>query len=180
MKHIRVNDKIRLESATADMAPVIFETIDRDREYLKEWLPFVNFTFDLNDTIKFLKSVSDESNRRDFIYIVWYKEEFAGLIGFKDTDWVNRKTEIGYWLAEKMQHKGIITACVTKLADYAFRKLNMHRIQIKVAESNQKSEAIPKKLNFKLEGIERAGELHGDKFLNLKVYSLLATDRFDE
>jgi ribosomal-protein-serine acetyltransferase len=124
--------------------------------------------------------VSGESNRRDFIYVVWYKEVFAGLIGFKDTDWVNRKTEIGYWLAEKMQHKGIITACVATLVDYAFRKLKMHRIQIKVAENNQKSEAIPQKLHFTLEGIERAGELHGDKFLNLKVYSLLATDRFEE
>lgn len=180
MEHIRINDKIRLESVKLEMAQVVFETIDRDREYLKEWLPFVNFTFDLTDTVQFLKSVSSESNNRDFIYSIWYKEEFAGLIGFKDTDWANRKTEIGYWLAEKMQHRGIITACAKKLVDHAFRKLKMNRIQIKVAEANQKSEAIPQKLQFTFEGTERAGELHGDKFLNLKVYSLLAADRFND
>jgi len=177
MQHIRVNDKIRLELVGSDMAPVIYETIDRDREYLKEWLPFINFTFDLTDTVNFIKSVSAENNRRDYVYSIWYKEEFAGLIGYKDTDWVNRKSEIGYWLAEKMQQKGIITACVKQMTDHAFRKLKLHRIQIKVAEANQKSEAIPQKLNFTFEGIERAGELHGDKFLNLKVYSLLANDR---
>ncbi len=177
MQHIRVSDKIRLERVSLDMAPIIYNTIDRDREYLKEWLPFVNFTFDLSDTVNFIKSVNAENNRRDYVYSIWYKEEFAGLIGFKDTDWVNRKSEIGYWLAEKMQHKGIITACVNQMTDYAFKKLRLQRIQIKVAEANKKSEAIPHKLNFTFEGIERAGELHGDKFLNLKIYSLLAGDR---
>lgn len=176
MEHFRINDKLRLELVKVEMAPVIFEAIDRDREYLKQWLPFVNFTFEVSDTEKFLQSLNSGSNKRDAVYSIWYKEEFAGLIGFKDTDWVNRKTEIGYWLAEKMQHKGIIISCVKKLVEYAFKRLRFNRIQIKVAEENKKSEAIPLKLNFTFEGIERAGELHGNKLLNLKIYSLLATD----
>ena len=104
------------------------------------------------------------------------KEEFAGLIGFKETDWVNKKTEIGYWLIEKMQGKGIITSCVTKLIKFAFQKLKLNRTQIKVAVGNSKSVAIPKRLGFTLEGIERAGEKHGQEYLNLKVYSLLKSD----
>ncbi len=177
MEHLRINDKLRLELVKVEMAAVIFETIDRDREYLKQWLPFVNFTKEVTDTEKFIGSISTEGNSRDRIYSIWYKEEFAGLVGFKDTDWVNRKTEIGYWLAENMQHKGIITSCVKKLVDYVFIKLKFNRIQIKVAEGNAKSEAIPLKLNFTFEGIERDGELHGSEFINLKVYSLLASDR---
>ncbi len=160
------------------MAPVIFETINRDREYLKKWLPFVNYTLEMSDTERFLESVNN--NGKDEIFSIWYNEEFAGLIGFKDIDRVNRKTEIGYWLAQKMQGKGIITDCVKKLCRYAFQKLKMNRVQIKVAEQNAKSEAIPLKLNFSFEGIERAGELHEDKFVNLKVYSLLANERFED
>ena len=178
MEHIRINDKIRLELVKADMAHVIFETINRDREYLRKWLPFVNYTLEVSDTERFLESVANSS--KDEIFSIWYKEEFAGLIGFKDTDRVNRKTEIGYWLAKNMQGKGIITACVQKLCRYAFQKLKLNRVQIKVAEQNTRSEAIPRKLNFCFEGIERAGELHADKFVNLKVYSLLLNERFDE
>ena len=178
MEHIRINDKLRLELVKTDMAPVIFETINRDREYLREWLPFVNYTIEETDTERFLESVNNTG--KDKIFSIWYNEEFAGLIGFKDTDRVNRKTEIGYWLAQKMQGKGIITDCVKKLCRYAFQKLKMNRVQIKVAEHNAKSEAIPLKLNFSFEGIERAGELHEEKFVNLKVYSLLANERFEE
>jgi len=176
MEHLRINDKTRLEQVKMSMAPIIFETIDANREHLSEWLPFVDVTTEVADTETFLRIIINDQNKLNVVYGIWYNEIFAGLIGFKDTDSVNRKTEIGYWLAEKMQHKGIMTACVQKLIKYAFQKLKMNRIQIKVAEHNQKSEAIPLKLNFKLEGIERAGELHKNKFLNLKVYSLLAND----
>ncbi len=179
MEHFRINDKLRMELVKVNMAPVIFNAIDRDRDYLKQWLPFVEYTADVEDTRKFLQAVSNENNQRDTVYSIWYKEEFAGLIGLKDTDWENRKTEIGYWLAEKMQRKGIVTACVKQLIEYAFARLKMFRIQIKVAEGNHKSEAIPKKLNFTYEGIERGGERHGNQMRDLKIYSLLATDRFN-
>ena len=36
MKHIRVNHKIRLELINSSMAEIVFQTIDRDREYLKK------------------------------------------------------------------------------------------------------------------------------------------------
>ena len=101
---------------------------------------------------------------------------FAGLIGFKDTDWMNKKSEIGYWLAENMQGKHIVTSCVEKLIQHAFQKLKLNRIQIKVAENNTKSASIPKRLGFVYEGTERAGEKHHNKYLNLKVYSLLKED----
>ena len=178
MEHIRISDKIRLERIKISMAPVIFETVNRDRKYLREWLPFIDYTKEVKDTEAFIRSITAGNNLRDDIYCIWYNEEFAGLIGYKDIDYVNHKTEIGYWLSEKMQKKGIITTCVEKLVAYAFQKLGMNRVQIKVAENNMKSEAIPQKLHFQFEGIEREGEWHGNKFLNLKIYSILASDRY--
>ena len=178
MEHFRISDKIRLERIKLSMAPLIFETIGRDRKYLREWLPFVDSIQNVEDTGAFIRSMVAGSNNRDDIYCIWYNEEFAGLIGFKDTDYVNHKTEIGYWLAEKMQHNGIIVSCVEVLVHHAFKKLGMNRIQIKVAEKNSKSESIPQKLHFQFEGVERAGERHRNKYLNLKIYSLLASDRY--
>jgi len=178
MEHIRINDKIRLEQVKLSMAQIIFDTIDNDREYLKEWLPFVEFTKQVSDTKAFISGVSTKGNKKDIIYSIWYKEEFAGLIGFKDTDWANRKTEIGYWLALKMQGKGTASLCVQKLVKYAFNNLKLNRIQLKVAEGNSKSEAIPIRQGFRYEGIERAGELHNNTYLNLKVYSLIKEEYF--
>ncbi len=176
MEHIRINDKIRLEEIKLSMVQVIFDTIDRDRDYLKEWLPFAEMTRQVKDTEGFVKSVVASNQKTNLIYSIWYKEEFAGLIGFKDTDWVNRKTELGYWLAKPMQGKGIALTCVKKLITYAFTSQKLNRVQIKVAERNTKSEAIPIRLGFTFEGVEREGELHKNKYLHLKVYSLLKSE----
>lgn len=177
MEHLRIDRNTRLETVKLSMAPLIFSAIDKDREYLQEWLPFIEFSNQVSDTYKFLQSIINQADKkRDEIYSIWYKEEFAGLIGFKETDWINKKTELGYWLSENMQKKGIITSCVTTLVSFAFKKLKLNRVQIKVAPDNSKSAAIPKKLGFLLEGIERAGEKHHQIYRDLEVYSLLAND----
>ena len=177
MEHIRVNSKIELETLKLSMTDVIYETINRDREYLSQWLPFVYYTQSASDTESFVKSVvHQQGQKRDEVYSIWYRREFAGLIGFKETDWINRKTELGYWLAQNMQGKGIITLCMEKLIRFAFQKLNMNRIQVKVALGNSKSAAIPQKLGFQYEGVEREGERHQNKYFDLEIFSLLKSD----
>jgi ribosomal-protein-serine acetyltransferase len=177
MGSLTVNDHIRLESLKISMAQQIFSAIDNGRDYLRTWLPFVDLTLEVHDTEKFIQGINQQKEiRKDEIYSIWVDEEFVGLIGFKDTDWVNRKTEIGYWLIQKMQGRGIITSCVKRLISYSFQKLKLNRIQIKVAVGNTKSAAIPKRLGFHFEGIERAGEKHNNRFFDLEVYSLLSSD----
>jgi len=181
MEHLRVNDAIRLEKVNISMAPVIFETLDRDRDYLKTWLPFIEHTHQVSDTEKFLQSLSNQSEYpKNEIFSIWHNEEFAGLIGFNDIDWLNRKAEIGYWLVQKMQGHGIVTKCAAKLIQYAFQKLKLNRIQIKVAVGNAKSAAIPKRLGFVFEGIERNGEFHTNTYFDLEVYSRLKSDIISE
>ena len=178
MEHLRVSPTIRLEKIKLSMAQVIFDTIKRDHNYLKTWLPFVEFTQQVEDTELFIKSLNeDNANLQRLIHSIWVNEEFSGLIGFNEIDWTNKKTELGYWLAEKMQGKGVITLCAQKLINYAFQKLKLNRIQINVAVGNEKSAAIPKRLGFQFEGIERSGELIESRFHDLEIYSLLKSDQ---
>ena len=178
MEYMMVSPTIRLEKLKLSMAQVIFDTIKRDHNYLKTWLPFVEFTQKVEDTQLFIQSVVDSNEfTQKAIYSIWVKEEFAGLIGFNEIDWTNKKTELGYWLAENMQGKGVITQCARKLISYAFKKLKLNRIQIKVAVGNERSAAIPKRMGFKFEGIEREGELIENHFHDLEIYSLLKIDQ---
>ena len=62
------------------------------------------------------------SSNRDEVYLIWFKHEFAGLIGFKDIDRINDKIEIGYWLIEKMTGEGIATSCYAKNGELGFQE----------------------------------------------------------
>ncbi len=176
---IEIDKEIKLTQLEQSDAKDIFETIDSQREYLGRWLPFVAFTREISDSEQFVDSVVNAPGERfEYLFAIRKKDQFMGLIGFKDTDRVNRKTEIGYWLSEKCQKQGIVTKSVDRLCDFAFQQLGINRIQIKCAVENQSSSNIPKRLGFKLEGVERQGELlTGGVYTDLEVYSKLKSEQ---
>ena len=171
---ISVDENLRLREIAATDAPAIFNLIDSNRNYLREWLPFVDYTKAVSDTEAFILTVTAEANFSDLVFIILYKGQPAGIIGFKGIDLINLKLEIGYWLVEAQQNKGIMIRSCRALVKHAFKQLKMNRIQIKVAIENQRSKKIPLKLDFKKEGVQREGELGSSgEFYDLEVYSLL-------
>lgn len=173
-----VDSDIELRSLELSDVQDMFQTINAQREYLGKWLPFIAYTKEMKDTEAFVRSVVEApKDKFEHVFTIRENNLFVGLIGFKDTDRLNHKTEIGYWLSEHHQKKGIITRSVSKLCQWAFDELGMNRIQIKCAVGNMPSKNIPIKLGFRLEGIERQGELlTSGEFTDLEVYSKLKTD----
>lgn len=169
--NIKLTENIYLNALQADDVNDIYHTINTQREYLGRWLPFVSSTQSVAFTQEF---VNYSLSLEDKTFTIREGGTFIGLIGFKATDKENCKTEIGYWLSQDYQGRGIVTRAVSALCNYAFETLGMNRIQIKCAIGNSPSSNIPKRLGFQFEGIERAGELFPDgTFANIEVYSLL-------
>lgn len=174
MEKLNIDEYQFLERLNFSHAEAIFIAINQNRKFLRRWLPFIDFTNKIIDTERFIRSILEKSSaKRDEVYVIWYKFEFAGLIGFKDIDRLNDKIEIGYWLTEKMTGKGIATAATRKMVNLAFRNMDMNRVQIRCGVGNDKSSAIPRRLGFSFEGIERSGERHDHSYLDLEVFSLL-------
>jgi ribosomal-protein-serine acetyltransferase len=176
---LEIDSEITLRQLERSDAEAIFETIDQQREYLGRWLPFVAYTLDISDSHGFVDSVVNApADRFEYLFTIRKCGRFVGLIGFKDTDRQNRKTEIGYWLCEQYQKQGIVTRSVERLCDFAFNELGINRIQIKCAVGNSASSNIPKRLGFIFEGIEREGELLSNGFFtDLEVYSKLKHEK---
>lgn len=168
---IQVSDDIVLYPLSVDDIFKIFNTLNDEREYMREWLPFVDATHAVEDTANFVNHVLQTEDKQ---FTIYYEDKFVGLVGFKDTDRTNKKTEIGYWLSQFAQGKGIMMKSVLRLLELAFTEMDINRIQIKVAVDNHKSRRIPEKLGFQIEGVERDGELLVDgAFTNIAVYSFL-------
>jgi len=174
MSRISIRPGFYLESLGMEHVDTVFEAIDKNREHLSKWLPFVSFTRKPEDTEEFISSVTTKKpHEKEEVFTIWHDEEFSGLIGYVNTDRVNRKTEIGYWLAKSKEGKGIITETTLQLIKLAFKRLQMNRITIRCAVGNNRSSAVPKRLGFTYEGIERQGEKHGNSYFDLEIFSLL-------
>lgn len=170
---LRVSPDLYLQKASLTDAPALFQIINRDREYLRQWLPFVDFSSSVIDTSNYLKFVTAPGNTSDMVFVIVHNQEVCGLIGFKGIDRLNKKLEIGYWLAEDKQGLGIMRQSCHRLLKYGFDKLHLNRVEIRVGIGNSRSSNIPKKLGFTLEGVQRQGEYLNGRFHDLEVYSLL-------
>lgn len=171
MTTIEITENIQLRAISLDAVADIFNALNAERKRLRTWLPFVDNTLKEEDTRQYVQNSLDEGSIQ---YCIYYRNEFAGLIGFNNIDATNKKLEIGYWLLSKHEGKGIITYSVRELLMYAFCELGMNKVQIKAATENHKSRKVAQRLDFTLEGIERDGELLADaRFTDLAVYGIL-------
>ena len=69
-----------------------------------------------------------------------------------------------------------MTRSCREMIAHAFSALGLHRVVIRCATENHRSRAIPERLGFKLEGIERQSQWLYDHFVDLAAYALLQTD----
>lgn len=178
MKIIDIDHAIQLVEIQQEDSAAIFKLINSERNYLQKWLPFVHWTKEIADTETYVLSlINAPAGLYEYVFTIGDNGKTIGLIGFVRTERHNRKSEIGYWLSENYQGKGIMTRSVKALCKFGFGELQLNRIQIKCAVGNLSSSNIPKRLSFMFEGIERQGKLQADgTFKDLEVYSLLARD----
>ena len=137
MSRIPLFDTYSLRPICSQDASDIFSAIDSEREYLGRWLPFVATTHRVEQTRQVVENML--SNTQNPIFTLRDGEAFAGLIGFKCADQTTHTIEIGYWLCQQQQGKGLMTASVKALCTLAFESMGMRQVTIRCATGNQPS-----------------------------------------
>lgn len=175
---IEIDSNLSLKALVESDAIRMFNIIDTQREYLGEWLPFVQFTNKIEDSKGFVEmAMNNRKIKKDYVYKICLEDRMIGLIGTKEIDLINKNTELGYCLSRDFQNQGIMTKSVQALIQELYEELKLERIQICCAVGNEKSINIPKRLGFKLEGTKRNGEWIGNlQFRDLLVFSKLKSD----
>lgn len=169
-----IDNNLKLELINDSHAKELFKQTDSNREYLRKWLSWVDVTLSVKDTEYYIQRSKLQYIENDgFQCIIKYGDKIAGMIGLVYIRNVSKKTEIGYWLCEDLQGKGIITKSCKSIIDHCFFTLNLNKIIIQCASENKASQGVPERLNFKIEGIlKQDGFLHG-KFVDHIRYAML-------
>lgn len=175
-KHI-IDEDIELRLVDLHHAQAMFQSIDSSRDHLRKYLPWVDSTKSIDDTKAFIESSKKQyAANNGFDATIWDKGEFAGVIGFHSINHSIKAISIGYWLDEGFVGKGIMTKACKVFVDFAFNIYKFNRVEIRCAEDNLRSRAIPERLGFTQEGIIRDDELLDGNFVNCVVYGLLKRD----
>ncbi len=169
-----LNNRHTLRLICPDDAAELFALTDTNREYLRQWLPWLDRTKSVDDTEKFIDFVlSQHASQQSLILMILYDGVIAGVVGHNKIDQLNRIGYIGYWLGAAYQRKGLMTTSCQALIAYSFTTLNLDRLIIACATKNHQSRAIPERLGFIHESTIPNVEWLYDRFVDHEIYALI-------
>ncbi|SFM34195.1 ribosomal-protein-serine acetyltransferase [Gracilibacillus orientalis] len=173
----KIDEHLSLKLIDLRDAERVFELTENSRDYLKEWLPWVDNTVKVEDTKAFIQScLKGFADNNSLNAVILYKDETVGVAGYNSIDWSNKIAYIGYWLGADYQGKGIMTRVAKALTDYAFTELQLNKVEIRAAVDNQKSRSIPERLGFVEEGHIRSGEWIYVRYVDHVIYGILVDE----
>jgi RimJ/RimL family protein N-acetyltransferase len=163
-------------------APLLKEAVDSSLDHLRPWMPWAHDDPQpLAAKIELLRTFRGKFDLgQEFVYGIFSPDE-SEVVGGSG---LHRRSfegvlEIGYWIRASRAGEGLGTEATAAVARVGFEVAEASRIEIRVADENAASLAIPRKLGFVEEGTLRRF-LHGPDGAPLQrdavVFALLADE----
>ena len=136
----------------------------------------------IEDSINLIKFTHEYYERKEgIIWGIVYKENNK-VIGTCDISPVTKhfRSEIAYALARNYLGKGLMTEAVKEVIRFGFERMNLNRIQAMCIPENIGSYRVMEKVGMKYEGLIREYLYIKGKFQDLKLYSILRIEYFDQ
>lgn len=173
---IPINSEYFLDSIRLEDAPRLAEVIN-DEEIANNTLT-IPFPYKLEDAQWWINTCIKQEEKRK-VQCQWAIRnatgQMCGAIGLHHKyGGESHKDEFGYWLMRPLWNKGLMTETIRVFSNFCFSNRGLARLEAPVFLHNKGSARVLEKVGFKLEGIIRKAHLKDGKFLDAKLYALLA------
>ena len=88
----------------------------------------------------------------------------------------HESAELGYWIGKPYWNQGYCTEAAQAVVRYGFEQLHLNRIHASHFSENISSGRVMEKIGMTYEGCHRQQMKKWDKFVDLKVYSILHSE----
>lgn len=155
--------------------------VDQNKVRLSKYFPkTLNANKDLElTTAHIIERIRLTEKNEFFTFVIFdnLSNKIVGTIFLKELDWNIPKGEIGFFIDQNYEGKGIITKSVFLVKKHCFDILGLHKVYMRIAEDNISSKRVAKKNNFKVEGILREDfKTSEGKLIDVVYYGLLKNE----
>jgi RimJ/RimL family protein N-acetyltransferase len=112
----------------------------------------------------------------EFVVADAKSDSFLGTIMLHSCDWRNKRAEVGFWIAAGARNQGFGSAALELLLDWAFRDLELERIEMIALPENERVPHIADKFGFTFEGRLRKRNYERGRRVDLLIWGLLKDD----
>lgn len=132
----------------------------------------------LNETERFVNSkLEDTSETKGFVIAHKEDEGYIGQLDFIRVDWKNRTAEIGIVIGSEENHrKGYGTEAIQLMQDFAFNRMNLNKLELRVHIYNIKAYKCYLKCGFVEEGRIRQNFYINGKYTDTIYMGILKSE----
>ena len=166
---------MEIDLGTCKIRPWKFSDKESLAHYANNWNIWINlrdgfpYPYTPEDAEVWLNMVVNKKPVTQFAIEV--DDKAVGAIGFIIKEDVHRiQAEIGYWLAEELWGRGIATAALKAVTEYAFNNCAIRRIYADVFEWNTASVKVLEKAGYKLEVRQKESVIKNGEIIDQFVY----------
>ena len=116
--------------------------------------------------------------RDRFVMGIWLRSEnkYVGEIWIEPKKWEVPSFEIGWFLDQGYQRRGIATEAARRSLEFIFNNLNAHKVIVITRDTNPRSHKLAERLGFRREGHHRESRIENGKRYGLLYYGMLRTE----
>jgi ribosomal-protein-serine acetyltransferase len=147
---LKIDEHLSLKQSQFTDAEELFKIVDKNRVHLQPWLSWVETTNSVEDSENFLRFVDKQLEiEKQIVFLLKYDGNLCGTLGFHGINKQERYSEIGYWLDESHQGKGVISKSVSEGIKYMIEAWGIRDFVIECNEKNIRSQSVALRLGFK-------------------------------
>jgi len=121
----------------------------------------------------------NQADRNQVLFGIYLlnNSQIVGIVRLMFIDWISSHAELGIYIGEdKMRNQGIGKESMKLILQYAFKKLNLSRIYLRVLEGNNGVIRLYQSLGFAQEGILRRHYWVNGKYENVLIFGILRSE----
>lgn len=147
------------------------------QDNLRDGLPY---PYTEQDGKEFISAMLSADKNETFAFAIMVDDKVVGSIGiFRQGNIHSQTAELGYYIAEEYWSKGIMTEAVKQICEYVFANSDIIRIYAEPFAYNIASCRVLEKVGFQYEGTLRSNAVKNGKVIDMKMYSLIKEEYYD-
>ncbi|GJF34454.1 N-acetyltransferase [Kitasatospora sp. NE20-6] len=149
--------------------------MDRARAHTDPWIPWARRSVDLESARATLQGYADrQAAGGGRIFGIRRGGTLVGGVMFVSFDAAAGVCEIGAWTEKQGEGRGLVSAAVRCLIDYALVERGLHRVEWWNGTHNARSRAVARRMGMHLDGVMREHFLNDGVRQDMEVWSVLA------
>ncbi|UPG92465.1 GNAT family N-acetyltransferase [Luteibacter aegosomatissinici] len=177
--HDLTDGVVRLRAYRDDDAEALAEAVRESVATAGAWLSWARADYDTataQDWIRLCKQAWLLGDGFEMIIVDAHTDHFLGGMGVNQRNREHRFANLGYWVRESAQGRGIVTRAGKLALRWAFEVAGVSRMEIVAAHDNLPSRRAAERIGGRFEGMLRNRLVINDNEVDAAMYSVIPAD----